>query len=39
MFADALESKSQSPRWDMRPAARIALELSALARLASDVSP
>ena len=38
MLADALESKSQTPRWDSRPAARIALELSALARLALDVS-
>ncbi len=38
MLADALESKSHSPRWDTRPAARIALELTALARLALDVS-
>jgi hypothetical protein len=38
MLADALESKSQTPHWDCRPAARIALELSALARLALDVS-
>ncbi len=37
MLADALEQKSQTPRWEMRPAARITLELAALARLALDV--
>jgi hypothetical protein len=37
-LAQALEAKTQTPRWDSHPAARIALELSALARLAMDVS-
>ena len=37
-LADALEQKSHTPRWDPRPAARVALELTALARLALDVS-
>ncbi len=37
ILADALELKSETPRWDMRPAARIAIELSALGRLALDV--
>ena len=36
-LADALDQKSHTPRWDMRPAARIVLEVTALARLASDV--
>jgi hypothetical protein len=36
-LADALEQKGHTPRRDMRPAARIVLEVAALARLASDV--
>jgi hypothetical protein len=37
-LADALERKSHTPRWDPRPAARVALEITSLARLALDVS-
>jgi hypothetical protein len=36
-LAEALEQKSHTARWDVRPAARIVLELVALVRLASDL--
>jgi hypothetical protein len=37
-LADLLERKSHTTRWDPHPAAQVALELTALARLALDVS-
>ncbi len=37
VLADELDRKRLAPRWDPKPAARLAIELTALARLASDL--